>query len=60
MAVAYKYTRAHWQSVSKVQKKIRCGIAKFAQDRKGTVAIKIALIVLGPMILVDAAAGLFA
>ncbi len=58
MAVANRHTRAHWKSVPKVHKKPRRGLADFAQDRKGSIAIKIALIVFGPMILVDAAVGL--
>jgi Flp pilus assembly protein TadG len=44
--------------VPKVRKKPRRGLADFAQDRKGTVAIKLGLIVFGPMILLDAFIGL--
>ena len=58
MAIADRHTRAHWQSVPKVHKKPRPGLADFAQDRKGSIAIKIALMVFGPMILLDAAVGL--
>ena len=54
MAVADRHTRAHWRSVQKVHSKLRRGLADFAQDRKGTIAIKIALIVFGPMVLLDA------
>ena len=58
MAVANRHTRAHRQSVPKVHKKPRRGLADFAQDRKGTVAIKLGLVVFGPMILLDAFIGL--
>jgi hypothetical protein len=58
MAVANRHTRAHRQSVPKVRKKPRRGLADFAQDRKGSVAIKLGLIVFGPMILLDAFIGL--
>ena len=58
MVVADRHTSAHWQSVPKVHKKLRRGLADFAQDRKGSSAIKVALMVFGPMILLDAAIGL--
>jgi len=58
MAVVDRHTRAHWQSVPKVHKKLRRGLADFAQDRKGSIAIKLSLIVFGPMVLVDAFIGL--
>ncbi len=58
MAIADRHTRAHWQSVPKVHKKLRRGLADFAQDRKGSIAIKLSLIVFGPMVLVDAFIGL--
>ncbi len=58
MAVVERHTRAHWRSVQKLHKKLRRGLADFAQDRKGTIAIKVALMVFGPMVLLDAVIGL--
>ncbi len=58
MAIADRHTRAHWQSVPKVHKKPRRGLADFAQDRKGTVAIKISLMVFGPIVVLDTLIGL--
>jgi len=35
------------------------GLAKFGQDRKGSIALKFALMVAGPMVFIDAVVGFF-
>jgi len=58
MAGSDRHTSAHCQSVQDLHKKGLRGLANFVQDRKGTIAIKIGLMVFGPMILLDAFIGL--
>jgi hypothetical protein len=58
MAGSDRHTSAHCQSVQDLHKKGRRGLADFAQDRKGSIAIKLGLIMFGPMVLLDAVIGL--
>ena len=59
MTVANRRTRAHWQLVSMELKKSLRGLAKFGQDRNGSIALKFALMVAGPMVFIDAVVGFF-
>ena len=59
MAVTYRRARAHWQSVFKGLNTLRGGLAEFGPDRKGSIALKVALIFAGPMILIDTAVAFF-
>jgi hypothetical protein len=58
MAVVDRDTSAQWQPIPIVHKRGRFGLADFARDRKGSAAVRVALMVFGPMILLDAAIGL--
>ena len=55
MAVAYRRARVHWQAVSRGLENLRGGFARFGRFRKGSIAVKVALMVAAPMILIDAA-----
>ncbi len=55
MAVACRRTRVHWQAVSRRLANLRGGFARFERCRKGSIAIKVALMVAAPMILIDSA-----
>ena len=59
MTVANRRTRAHWQLVSMELKNNLRGLVKFGQDRNGSIALKFALMVAGPMVFIDAVVGFF-
>ena len=59
MTVANRRTRAHWQLVSMELKKNLRGLVKFGQDRNGSIVLKFALMVAGPMVFIDAVVGFF-
>ena len=54
MAVACRRTRGHWQAASRRLANLRGGFARLERCRKGSIAIKVALMVAAPMILIDA------
>ncbi|MFA9442152.1 MAG: hypothetical protein ACERIG_01010 [Hyphomicrobium sp.] len=55
VADACRRARVHWQAVSNGLEDLRGGLACFGRCRKGSIAIKVALMVAAPMILIDAA-----